>query len=31
MVAGTMEFRIGNEKRTMKPGDVALPSYMVRR
>jgi len=24
MVKGTMEFRIGNEKRTMKPGDVAV-------
>src|SRR5262249_10151190 len=24
MVTGTMEFRIGNEKRTMKPGDVAV-------
>ena len=24
MVSGTMEFRIGNEKRTMKPGDVAV-------
>jgi quercetin dioxygenase-like cupin family protein len=24
MVKGTMEFRIGSEKRTMKPGDVAV-------
>ena len=24
MVKGTMDFRIGNEKRTMKPGDVAV-------
>ena len=24
MVKGTMNFRIGNEKRTMKPGDVAV-------
>jgi quercetin dioxygenase-like cupin family protein len=24
MVKGAMEFRIGNEKRTMKPGDVAV-------
>src|SRR5260370_40079745 len=24
MVQGTMEFRIRNEKRTMKPGDVAV-------
>jgi quercetin dioxygenase-like cupin family protein len=24
MVRGTMDFRIGNEKRTMKPGDVAV-------
>jgi quercetin dioxygenase-like cupin family protein len=24
MIKGTMEFRIGNEKRTMKPGDVAV-------
>jgi quercetin dioxygenase-like cupin family protein len=23
MVKGTMEFRIGNEKRIMKPGDIA--------
>jgi quercetin dioxygenase-like cupin family protein len=24
MIKGTMDFRIGNEKRTMKPGDVAV-------
>jgi quercetin dioxygenase-like cupin family protein len=24
MVKGTMDFRIGNEKRTMKPGDIAV-------
>ena len=24
MVKGTMDFRIGNDKRTMKPGDVAV-------
>ena len=24
MVKGTMDFRIGNEKRTMKPGDLAV-------
>ena len=24
MVSGTMDFRIGSEKRTMKPGDVAV-------
>jgi quercetin dioxygenase-like cupin family protein len=24
MVKGTMDFRIGNEKRSMKPGDVAV-------
>ena len=24
MVKGSMDFRIGNEKRTMKPGDVAV-------
>src|SRR5260370_25751324 len=24
MVKGTMEFRIGNEKRTLKPADVAV-------
>ena len=24
MVKGTMDFRIGKEKRTMKPGDVAV-------
>ena len=24
MIKGTMDFRIGNERRTMKPGDVAV-------
>ena len=24
MIKGTMDFRIGNEKRTMRPGDVAV-------
>src|SRR6516162_9600104 len=24
MIKGTMDFRIGNEKRTMKPGDIAV-------
>src|SRR5580704_3903651 len=24
MLKGTMDFRIGNEKRTMKPGDIAV-------
>ena len=24
MVKGTMDFRVGNEKRTMKPGDLAV-------
>jgi quercetin dioxygenase-like cupin family protein len=29
MVKGTMDFRIGDEKRTMKPGDVAVISGEV--